>query len=117
MLIEHIFALVHAHPGNGNQILGLSWHPQGMDINWPSTQPISGAAQASLKRLQSAIAIATGLTLSGRDVDLAGIESVAGLLCAQVLDLPSEDGRAMRPALMVVAENVATLIAGLNKTS
>ena len=88
-----------------------------MDINWPSTEPISGAAQASLKRLQSAIDIATGLTLSGRDVDLAGIESVAGLLCAQVLDLPSEDGRAMRPALIVVTENVTALIASLSKAT
>ena len=83
-----------------------------MDMNWPST-PVSSAAQASLKRLQSAIAIASGLVVSGRSVDLTGLESVAGLLCAQVLDLPPEDGRAIRPSLVSVQESIAGLAASL----
>lgn len=88
-------------------------HLRAMDMNCHSTEPVPSAAQASLERLRSVIAIASGLMISGRAVDLAGLESVAGLLCAQVLDLPPEQGRAFRPSLVLVQESVANLAATL----
>ena len=85
-----------------------------MDMHWPSSEPVSNAARASLKRLQSAVAIASGLAVSGRAVDLAGLDSVAGLLCAQVLDLPPEVARALRPSLLAVNDSIADLIVTLS---
>lgn len=87
-----------------------------MDMNWPSSQPVSSAARASLKQLQSAIAVATGLASAGRAIDLAGLESVAGLLCAQVLDLPPQDGRGLRAELVALDESIAGLSATLAAT-
>ena len=97
----------------GNPIFIFSRHHRGMDMHWPSPAPVSTAAHASLKRLQSAVAIANGLAVAGRVVDLAGLDSVAGLLCAQVLDLPPEAARALRPSLLAINESVAELIVTL----
>ena len=106
-------AAIFVRPDQGNLVFTFYRHGWRMDMQWPSTEPVSNGAHTSLKRLQSAIAIASGLAVSGRAVDLAGLDSVAGLLCAQVLDLPPEAARAMRPLLLAVDENVAGLIATL----
>jgi hypothetical protein len=37
---------------------------------------------------------ARGLVDSGRRIDLAGLDDMVGLLCAQALDLPPAEGRA-----------------------
>ena len=88
-----------------------------MDMIWPNSAPLSAAAQASLARLRSAVAIANGLAISGRAIELAGLESMAGLLCAQILDLPPENGRALRPSLLAVNQSIANLIATLSVQS
>ncbi len=88
-------------------------HRWAMDMNWDSTKPISSAAEASLQQLRSVVAIAGGLVASGRSVDLSGLTSMAGLLCAQILDLPPENGRAFRSSLISIQENLASLSAAL----
>ena len=75
--------------------------------------PSPSAAQASLRRLAAAIAVASGLAASGRAIDLAGLDSVAGLLCAQVLDLDPAEGSRMRPAVVELNQTVGALIATL----
>ena len=46
--------------------------------------------------------VARALVDSGQTVDLTGLDGGIGLLCAKVLDLPPDRGRALRPRLMDV---------------
>ena len=70
---------------------------------------IPPAAAALLQQLTSTVAIAKELAASGREVDLAGLDGMAGRLCAQALDLPLEAGAALRPALVELAGKLAGL--------
>lgn len=73
-------------------------------------EPASAVAQDSLRRLSTSIAIAQGLAASGRSIDLGGLESLTGLLCAQVMDLSHTDGSAIRPELVALDRSVAVLM-------
>jgi len=55
------------------------------------------------------LGVARGLVEAGRHVDLAGLEDQVGLLCAKALDLPPEEGRAMRVDLLAVLARVEAL--------
>lgn len=82
-----------------------------MTLLWPDlAPPPPPAAHATLRRMSASVAIATGLAASGRQIDLAGLEAAAGMLCAQVLDLSPTEGVALRPMLTALDESVATLI-------
>ncbi len=70
---------------------------------------IPPAAAALLQQVTSTVAIAKELAASGREVDLAGLDGMAGRLCAQALDLPLETGAAMRPALVKLMEMLTGL--------
>ena len=70
---------------------------------------IPPTAAALLQQVASTVAIARELAASGRNVDLAGLDGMAGRLCAHVLDLPIEAGAAMRPALIELAEKLTRL--------
>ncbi len=83
----------------------LPWPPLGPDTGHDFT----GMARASLARLINSVAVASGLAATGRQVDLSGLDSDAGLLCAQVMDLDRDDGIAMRPALVALNEQLALL--------
>ena len=81
-----------------------------MSASWPSPLPSQSAvAHASLRRLQSIVAVAHGLVSAGRVVDLEGIDSAAGQLCAQVLDLPHEEGSALRGSLVELERAIGSL--------
>ncbi|MDR3474397.1 MAG: hypothetical protein P4M09_22335 [Devosia sp.] len=49
----------------------------------------------------------------GRTVDLTGLDTQIGLLCAKALDLPAEDGRLVRPALISLLDKVDAVSAAL----
>ena len=51
------------------------------------------------ERLGRTLGLARALAQNDRRVDLSGIEDGIGLLCAQTMDLPREEGRAMLPYL------------------
>jgi hypothetical protein len=51
-------------------------------------------------RLSRTLGLARALALSGRTVDLRGIEDGVGMLCAQTLDLSAVESRQMRPVLL-----------------
>ncbi len=57
--------------------------------------------------------VARGLVESRRRVDLAGLDRMVGLLCAKALDLPPEQGRALRPVLMALERDLESLGAAL----
>ena len=56
--------------------------------------------RACLEQLSHTLGITGSLVRAGRDVDLKGLEAEIGFVCARALDLPPEDGRAVRPALI-----------------
>ena len=63
----------------------------------------SGAVQAMAEELRQTIDVSRALTSSGRAVDLTGLDEQIGLLCAKALDLPPEEGRRLRPNLIVLS--------------
>ena len=73
-----------------------------------------GTVRACLEQLSHTLGIAGGLIRAGRDVDLAGLEAEIGFVCARALDLPSEQGRAVRPMLMGLRAQLDALTAILS---
>ena len=55
------------------------------------------------------------LVAGGRNVDLMGLERQVGLLCAKSLDLPPEQGRALRPVLINLLADLDTLSSALHQ--
>ena len=52
---------------------------------------------------------ARGLADANRPIDLAGLDNMVGALCAQVLDLPLEDGRPFRAVLLGLDQELELL--------
>jgi hypothetical protein len=75
--------------------------------------PRRSARLRSACRLAAAIAgtlrMARALAASGRRIDLAGLETSVGLLCAKSLDLPPEEGRQMRIVLVTILQEIDAL--------
>ncbi len=67
--------------------------------------------------LSRSIALARGLILGGRLIDVTGIDDRVGVLCAQTLDLSPEDASEMLPALRGVLTQVELLAAALPKSA
>lgn len=57
----------------------------------------------------STLRVARGLLENGRRVDLEGLDRVIGVLCARALDLPPEEGRAIRPRLALLLADLDAL--------
>jgi hypothetical protein len=66
----------------------------------PQGAPPFDAAHALASGLVNALRLARAMAETGRPLDLRGLEEPVGLLCAKALDLPPEQGRALRPALL-----------------
>ena len=62
-------------------------------------------------QLGGMLTLTRALAESGRRIDLAGLDDLAGRLCAACLDLPPEDGRAFRPRLVALMEDVNAIAA------
>jgi hypothetical protein len=60
------------------------------------------------------VGVARALVEAGRDVDLAGLDSQVGLLCAKTLDLPPDEGRRVRPRLIALSGTVEALSRALS---
>ena len=57
------------------------------------------------------LTLARALVQSGRPLDLEGLAELAGRACAASLDLPPEQGRALRPRLVALLAEVDALAA------
>ena len=67
------------------------------------------AVRALAEQLTAMVTGATGSLRAGRDVDLAGLDSEVGLLCAKSLDLPADEGRRVRPWLVGLSGGIEAL--------
>lgn len=65
--------------------------------------------------VRATLRLARGLLASGRQIDLAGLHDMIGLLCARSLDLAPEHGRAMRPRLIDLLAELDALGAALTE--
>jgi hypothetical protein len=61
------------------------------------------------------IRIARLLVENDRLVDLTGLDRGIGLLCAKSLDLPPELGRALRPHLTALCDEIDTLTTAIHR--
>ncbi|HET9018239.1 MAG TPA: hypothetical protein VFN46_01570 [Acetobacteraceae bacterium] len=64
-----------------------------------------------LDQLGGTLKLARALVQSGRAIDLDGLAELAGRSCAASLDLPPEQGRALRPRLVALLADVDALAA------
>ena len=64
---------------------------------------------ARLDAINGTLRVARGLVRARRRIDLTGLDEDVGLLCAASLDLPPEQGRAMRPRLQAVLAQLDAL--------
>ena len=71
------------------------------------------AAEALADGVSATLRIARGLIEGHRQVDLAGLEAMVGWLCARALDLPPEQGRALRPRLALLLTELDDLTGAL----
>ena len=83
--------------------------PQGTTLDRPQRLTVLAS------RLCRTIGIARALAQNGRTVDLTGLDDGIGTLCAQTLDLPAQEGRALLPLLAEMLQQVNTLTAALHE--
>ena len=74
-----------------------------MAATYPSTHPRQTAAHLA-DGVARTLRVAEALHAGNRHVDLAGFDELIGRLCAFALDLPPDQGRALRPALIALRE-------------
>ena len=65
--------------------------------------------RALAEQLTGMVTRAAALLRAGRHVDLAGLDSEIGLLCAKSLDLPPDEGRRVRPWLVGLSGGIEAL--------
>ena len=64
-----------------------------------------------LEQFGGVVRLARVLAAARRPLDLAGLDDLAGRLCAAALDLPPEQGRALCPALADLLGEIDALAA------
>jgi hypothetical protein len=74
-----------------------------------------GIVRAFADELTRTVDVARALAEAGRAIDLAGLDDQIGLLCAKSLDLQPDEGRRMRPRLIVLAASIEALSNALQK--
>ncbi len=66
-----------------------------------------------LAQLGRTLAIARNLLQAGKRLDLTGLDADMGFVCARTLDLPPEEGLALRPELIGLRAELDALSAAL----
>jgi hypothetical protein len=81
----------------------------------PYDEAAMAAAISFCEAITHTISIARVMVDSGQTVDLTGLESGIGLLCAKSLDLPPALGRVFRPRLITVLAALDEMTLALNQ--
>jgi hypothetical protein len=90
---------------------GLAEPTAGFPAPETPREQVGGLAQG----LTGTLALARALVESGRRIDLTGLDSQVGLLCARALDLDPAEGRAVRVALIGLRAELDALAASLSR--
>lgn len=72
--------------------------------------------EALADSLAKTVRLSRAFASSNRPVDLAGLDSGIGLLCAKALDLPPDRGRQLRPRLVALRQEMDELSHALRST-
>ena len=72
-----------------------------------------GTAEALADGVSAMLRVARGLIEGHRQIDLAGLDTMVGYLCARALDLPPEQGRVLSPRLMLLLAELDGLTGAL----
>jgi hypothetical protein len=67
------------------------------------------AVRTLADELTAMVGVAQALLQTGREIDLTGLETQVGLLCAKSLDLPPDEGRRVRPRLIALSGSIEAL--------
>jgi hypothetical protein len=65
--------------------------------------------RACLEQFGRTLGIARSLVRAGKLVDLTGLDAQMGYICARSLDLPPDEGRALRPELIALRAELDVL--------
>lgn len=79
----------------------------------PHSYDAPAEVAALLQGVLATVDMAAGLTLGGRRVDVAGLDSAVGLLCAKALDLPPAEGHAACAGLFALLTQIDALSSAL----
>jgi hypothetical protein len=71
------------------------------------------SVRACLEQFSHTLGIARSLVQAGTLVDLTGLDAEMGYICARTLDLPPEEGRALRPILIGLRADLDALSGAL----
>lgn len=93
------------HPPSASTPLGL-----------PACASRQPAAEQAAEGVAGMLRIARGMIDAGRRVQLDGLDQMVGRLCARCLDLPPEEGRALRPRLVALLVEIDALHTTLAQT-
>ncbi|TCH97164.1 hypothetical protein EJV46_17785 [Roseococcus sp. SYP-B2431] len=74
----------------------------------PSTFEVA-ATMAAIESLHGTLSMARALVVTGRAIDLAGLDREAARLCAAVACLPGDSGRALLDPLQTLTREVDLL--------
>ncbi|HTW71531.1 MAG TPA: hypothetical protein VME47_16710 [Acetobacteraceae bacterium] len=80
-----------------------------------ATTPVD-AVRACVEQVSRTLAIARSLVCAGNQVDVTGLDAEVGFVCARVLDLPRDEGRAVRPILMVLRAELDALAGAMEQS-
>ncbi len=69
--------------------------------------------EALAEGVAATVRVARGLLEGRRQVEIAGLDRMVGLLCAKALDLPPDQGRQLRPRLLALEHDINRLGAAL----
>jgi hypothetical protein len=73
--------------------------PQPMDLE-AADRVAAQAAREAARTVSGTLRVAQALVACQRCVDLTGLDSAVGALCARILDLAPDAARGLRPALV-----------------
>jgi hypothetical protein len=82
----------------------------------PGVQPVD-AVRTLAEDLTKVVLVAKSLVEAGHRIDLTGLTDQVGLLCATSLDLPTEEGRSIRPKLIALSGTFEALVRALQKAA
>lgn len=87
--------------------------PMSAPLDLPAAGSRQPAAEQAAEGVAGLLRIARGMIDVGRRVQLDGLDQMVGRLCARCLDLPPEEGRALRPRLAALLAEIDALHATL----